>query len=143
MHRACRTQTSQRHAGEFKPPEDTGKPAGAAGKAPSAAGRVASFIGNTLFYGTLLGGAAFVGSTYAVTDEEVKRRRDAADAARGEGPLAEAAAVATGYFAEAREWYAEKVKGFTGALRCHIVLPSRAHTCPPASTSDNYEATVP
>jgi hypothetical protein len=77
--------------------------------------RVLSFVGNTLFYGGLLGGTAFLASTYAVSDEDAKARCDAAEARSGEGPVAQAAAVAARYYADAREWYTTTLKGFTGA----------------------------
>jgi hypothetical protein len=109
--------------GDFKPPEDAAKgDAGARGRPRSAASRALGFLGNALFYGGLLGGAGFVGSTYVYSDEDVKRARDGAVNARGEGVLAEAKARAMDAVLDAREWYTEKVKGFTGARSAQSAL---------------------
>jgi hypothetical protein len=115
-------ESSSRCAGDFKPPEEAVKAeASASGKAPSTAVRLLSFIGNTVFYGGLLGGAGFFASTYAYTDDDVRRIRNEAKQQRGHGAVASAKFEALDRFLDAREWYTERVKGFTGAQHEHRV----------------------
>ena len=121
--------SSVKLAGDLKTPEAAARSgtaaaaaaaaaeAAAADKQPSVAARVASVLGNLTFYGLLLGGAGFVGSTYVYSDERVRKMRDdAEERAGGGGPVAGAQAAFLDWFCEAREWYSEKVRGFTGAL---------------------------
>jgi hypothetical protein len=110
--------------GDFKPPEDAISPA-AATKEATALRRALGVAGNALFYGTVVTGAAFIGSTYVYSDEDIKKWRDLAEEHRDGGVAAEAKATVLEHVLTAREYFSEKMKGFTGAppslpfsLRC-------------------------